>query len=129
MVRALKKFRHLLSHNRVHLLVPHASVKDFLLDKDINEKRARWITKVMEYDVDINITKLVIGKGLYKEFLSSFDIVEEVALLIENEQLAKDGNQKNWIQYMSTFLSKGGYPQGLDRTKRRKFILFSILMS
>ena len=85
MVRHLKKFRHLLSHNRVHLLVPHASGKDFLLDKDINEKRVGWITKVMEYDVDIKITKLAGGKGLYEEFLSSFDILEEVTLLIENE--------------------------------------------
>ena len=97
MVRALKKFRHLLSHNKVRLLVPHVSVKDFLLNKDINEKRAGWITKVMEYDVDIKITKLVRGKGIYEELLSSFDIVEEVALLIENEQLAKDGNPNNWI--------------------------------
>lgn len=52
-IRALKKFRQLLSHNKIHLLVHHASVKDFLLRKDISEKRAGWITKVMEYDVDI----------------------------------------------------------------------------
>ena len=52
-IKALNKFRHLLSHNKIHLLVPHASVKDFLLRKDISEKRAGWITKVMEYDVDI----------------------------------------------------------------------------
>ena len=39
--KALNKFRHLLSHNKIHLLVPHASVKDFLLSKDISEKRAR----------------------------------------------------------------------------------------
>ena len=65
-IRALKKFRHFLSHNKIHLLVPHASVKDFLLSKDISEKRAGWITKVMEYDVDIQITKLVRGKGLCK---------------------------------------------------------------
>lgn len=63
-VRDLKKFRHLLSHNKVYLLVPHASVKEFLLNKDINEKRVGWITKVMEYDIDIMITKLVRGKGL-----------------------------------------------------------------
>ena len=42
----------------------HPSVKEFLLSKDLNEKRASWITCVMEYDVDIQITKLVIGKGL-----------------------------------------------------------------
>ena len=63
-IKALKKFRHLLSHNKIHLLVPHANAKDFLLRKDINEKRAGWITKVMEYDVDIQITNLVRGKGL-----------------------------------------------------------------
>ena len=80
-------------------------MKDFLLNKDINEKRVGWITKVMEYDVDIKITKLVIGKGICEEFLSSFDIAEEVALLIENEQPSEDGNQNNWIQDISTFLS------------------------
>ena len=65
-IRALKKFKHLLSHNKIHLLVPHVSMKEFILSKDINEKIARWVTKVMEYDVDIQITKLVRGKGLCK---------------------------------------------------------------
>ena len=65
-IRALKKFSHLLSHNKIHLLVPHASVKDFLLGKDISKKTSGWITKVMEYDMDIQITKLVRGKELCK---------------------------------------------------------------
>lgn len=49
-IRDLRKFRYMLSHNKVQLLVPHASVKEFLLNKDINEKRVGWITKIMEYD-------------------------------------------------------------------------------
>ena len=61
---ALKKFRHVLSHKRIQLLVSNANVKDFLLNKDFNEKSARWITKIMEYDIDIKISKLVIAKGL-----------------------------------------------------------------
>ena len=97
MVRALKKFRHLLSHNRVHLLVPHASVKDFLLDKDINEKRFGWITKVIEYDVDMKITKLVRGKGLCKWMLLSFEEIEEVALVIEDKKSIEGDNQSNWL--------------------------------
>ena len=84
-VRALKKFRHLLSHNKVQLLVPHASVKEFLLNKDVNEKRVGWITKVMEYDIDIKITKLVRGRGLCEKMVSSFETLEEVSLLIQNE--------------------------------------------
>ena len=43
----------------------------------------------------------MIGKGLCEEFLSSFDIIEEVELLIEREQPTKDGDQNNWIQNMS----------------------------
>ena len=66
-IRALTKLRHLLSHNKIYFLVPHASAKDFLLSKDISEKRVGWITNVMEYDVDIQITKLVRGKRLCKK--------------------------------------------------------------
>ena len=68
---SLKKFIHLLSHNKIHLLVPHTSVKDFILSKEISDMRARWVTKVMEYDVDIQITKLVRGRGLCKQMISS----------------------------------------------------------
>ena len=85
MVRSLKKFRHLLSHSKIQLLVPRASVKDFLLSRDMNEKRVRWITKVMEYDMDIKITKLVRGKGLCEQMLSPPDTIEEVSLVIEDE--------------------------------------------
>ena len=83
-IRALKNFRHLLSKNKVKLLVSHASVRNFLLCKDINEKRARWITKVMEYDVDIKITNLVRGKGLCEQMVSSLDAHNETALLLQD---------------------------------------------
>ena len=45
-------------------MVAHPLVKDVLLNKDLNMKRASWITKAMEYDTDIKVTKLVRGKGL-----------------------------------------------------------------
>jgi hypothetical protein len=55
--------------------------------------------------------------------LSPPDTVEEASLLIEDEQPTKDASHDNWIQDMTTFLSGGGYPQGLDRKKRRQFRL------
>ena len=64
----------------------------------------------MEYDVDIKITKLVRGKGLCEDLFSSFETTKEVALVIKNEQPAEDENHNNWIQDMTTFLSRGGYP-------------------
>ena len=77
------------------MLVPHASVKDFLLRKDISEKRAGWITKVMEYDVDIQITKLVRGRGLCKHMISSQESDEEVALILTEQQEAKNDDPRN----------------------------------
>lgn len=68
MMRALKKSRLMLSNNRIQILVPRVSIKDFLLNKDIGDKRGGWITKVMEYDLDIKITKLVRGSGLCEQF-------------------------------------------------------------
>lgn len=77
-VKSLKKFRHLLSHNKIHLQVAHSSVKEFLLSKDLNEKWDGWITRVMEYDVDIQVTKLVRGKVLCQQLANKdFSIVED----------------------------------------------------
>ncbi|KAH9295059.1 hypothetical protein KI387_038647 [Taxus chinensis] len=70
-IRSLKKFKHLVSNNKIQLLVSHAGVKDFLLNKDLNEKRAGWITRVMEYDIEIKVTKLVCGKGLCEQLALS----------------------------------------------------------
>ncbi|KAH9331376.1 hypothetical protein KI387_003484, partial [Taxus chinensis] len=57
-IRILKKFKHLVSNNKVQLLVSHAGVKEFLLNKDLNEKREGWITRLMEYEIEIKVTKL-----------------------------------------------------------------------
>lgn len=39
-IKSLKKFIPLISNIKVHLMVAHSSVKEFLLSKDLNEKRA-----------------------------------------------------------------------------------------
>lgn len=75
-IKALKKFKHLIANNIVHLMVAHPSVKEFLLSKDVNEKRAGWITRVMEYDVQIHVTKLVRGKGLCAQLANEEESAE-----------------------------------------------------
>ena len=92
-----------MSHNKIHLLVPHMSVRDFLLSKDINEKRDGWITKVMEYDVDIQITKLVRARGLCKQMISSQESDEEVAMILTKQQEAKNDDPRNWMDDMKNF--------------------------
>lgn len=101
------------------ILVPHVSVKQFLLNKDINEKRVGWITKVMEYDIDIKITKLVRGKELCEQMTSYFETPEEATFLIQGEKPIENENQNDWLHDTINFLVGGRYPQGLNRAKRR----------
>lgn len=58
-------------------------MKDFLLNKDISEKRVGWITKVMEYDIHIKITKPIRGKSLCKQFVSSFEMLSKATLVLQ----------------------------------------------
>ena len=71
-------------------------MKDFLLNKDINGKRVGWVPKVMEYDIDIKVTKLIRHKELSKQIASSFEIPEEVTLLIKGEKLVANEGQFHW---------------------------------
>lgn len=107
-------------------MVPHASVKEFFLNKDINEKRFGWITKVMGYDINIKITNLVRSKGFCEKMTSSFETHEKAALLIQGEKPMENEDQTDWLHDMTTFLIEWRYPQGRDRAKRRQFILQAI---
>lgn len=105
-VRSLKKFRHLISNNKIHLMVAHPSVKEFLLGKDVNEKRAGWITKVMEYDVDIKITNLVRGRGLNEQLANSSEneIEKEEEVLLTIEDAPQDNTSTmgtSWVNNMT----------------------------
>lgn len=53
-------------------------------------------------------------------------MIEEVALVLVDEKPIGDENLNNCIHDMITYLLGGGYPQGLDRAKRRQFRLQSI---
>ncbi|KAH9316904.1 hypothetical protein KI387_018673, partial [Taxus chinensis] len=89
-MRSLKKFKSMLSTNHMKVLVSHSSVRDFIMGAKISEKRARWVTKIMEYDVTIKAIKLNINPGA-----------------------------REWMKDMITFRFEGAYPPGLNKAKRR----------
>ena len=80
----------------------------------------------MEYDVDIQIAKLVRGRGLCKQMLSSQESDEEASMILIEQQEVRNNDPRNWINDMKNFLLGNRYPQGLDRTKRRQYRLQSI---
>jgi hypothetical protein len=64
--KALKAFRVYVFHSNVIAYVTSASVKDILIQPDIDWRRGKWIAKILEFVLEINPTKLVKGQGLAK---------------------------------------------------------------
>jgi hypothetical protein len=71
LVKALKDFRIYVLHSKVTAYVPLASVKDIFVQPNIDGRRGRWIARILEFDLEINPTKLVKGQGLAKLLVES----------------------------------------------------------
>ena len=69
MVKSLKYFRVCVLHSKIIAYVPSTSVKDILIQPDIDGRRGKWIAKILEFDLEIKPTKIIKGQGLAK-FLS-----------------------------------------------------------
>jgi hypothetical protein len=65
-VKSLKSFRVYVLHSEIISYVPSSVVKEILVQPDSEGKRGRWITKILEYNMVINPTKLIKGQGLAK---------------------------------------------------------------
>jgi hypothetical protein len=66
LVKSLKAFRVYILQAKVIAFVPSSSVKDVLVQPDIDGKMSKWIARLIEFDVEIKPTKLVKGQGLAK---------------------------------------------------------------
>ena len=65
LIMSLKTFRIYILHAKVLAYVPSAAVKDVLTQPD-DEKRAKWIARIIEFKIEVKPTKLVKGQGLSK---------------------------------------------------------------
>lgn len=64
LVKALKSFRVYILHSKLIAYVPNIVVKDVLIQLDTKAKTGRWISKILEFDIEIKPTKLIKGQGL-----------------------------------------------------------------
>ena len=66
LINSLKSFRIYILHAKVLSYVHSVVVKDVLTQPDIDGKRAKWIVNLIDFDIEVNPTKLVKGQGLAK---------------------------------------------------------------
>jgi hypothetical protein len=89
LVKSLKEFRIYILHSHVVAFVPSNVVKDILTQSDPEGRRGKWIEVLLEYDLEINPTKIIKGQGLAKLMTqSNYDVlgINFIADLSENSK-------------------------------------------
>eukprot|EP00253_Pinus_taeda_P025277 PITA_25277 len=62
------------AHTKV--IVPFSSVRQLLIQRELGEKRANWVTTLQEYDLEIKPAKIVRGQGFCRLLAGASNIPE-----------------------------------------------------
>ena len=93
LIKSLKSFRVYILHSKIIAYVPSAAIKDVLTQPDADGKRAKWIAKLIEFNIELKPTKLVNGQGLARllaeENWRSLDI-DFLCIIVENGQVEEE---------------------------------------
>ena len=73
LVKSLKDFIIYVLHSKIIAYVPSSSVKDILIQPDIDGRRSKWIARILEFDLEVKPTKLIKGQYLANLLYESND--------------------------------------------------------
>ena len=117
--------------SRTKVIVPYPAVRNLLVQKELGEKQANWVTSLQEYDLEITLTQIVRGQGLCKLVVDSVEEQHsQTDMLIEDRhnqsQICCVQNSTNfWYDDINFYLTHGSVPHHLDPKKRRALRLKS----
>jgi hypothetical protein len=129
-VKALKYFRVYVLHSKIIAYVPSASVKDILIQPDIDGRRSKWIARILEFDLEIKPTKLVKGQGLAKllvesnckslgvNFINTFSEINKLKLSDKIPQDNPPLAECTWYKDIIYFLQELRPPYGMGKRRQ-----------
>ena len=147
LIKSLKAFRVYILHSKIIANVPSAAIKDFLTQPDADGRRAKWIEKLIEFNIELKPTKLVRGQGLARllaeENCKSLDVeflfnVEGNGIMEDHETAESQRGKSvvenlascSWYATIINFLLKLAVPsefsQRQERTLKLKAIKYCI---
>lgn len=97
-VKGLKMFRHFIAYNKTTVYVAHPSVREYIMEGNITEKRANWITKIMEYDINARPTKVIHDKGLCEYIAQELKPQEVMVAIEEVVMVTSKPTEACWIE-------------------------------
>eukprot|EP00253_Pinus_taeda_P002734 PITA_02734 len=74
--KAVKHYRPFLLKAHTKVIVPFSSVRQLLIQRELGEKRANWVTTLQEYDLEIKLAKIVRGQGFCRLLAGASNIPE-----------------------------------------------------
>jgi len=112
-------------YSHIVAYVPNAIVKDILTRDGLDGKRGKWITTILEYDLEIKPKKLIKGQGLAKLMAESNFPSLDINFIIEldNEeemvtpQISQAFTDSPWYVGIIYILQNLQAPLELSRTK------------
>eukprot|EP00253_Pinus_taeda_P009480 PITA_09480 len=136
LIRSLKAFRIYILHYKIIAYVPSVAIKDVLTQPDADGRRAKWIAKMIEFNIELKPTKLIRGQGLARllaeEKCRTLDInlmcsnskngqteEEEVAELERRQSVVENLASCDWYSVIFKFLLKLEIPLGLSASQAR----------
>jgi hypothetical protein len=129
--KAVKHFRSYLLKSRTKVIVPYPAVRNLLVQKELGEKRANWVTSLQEYDLEITPAQIVRGQGLCKLVVDSETGQQEdsdTSNLEQSDQsliCCAQNLVSPWYDDIRFCLEHGSAPRHLDPAKRRALRLKS----
>jgi len=71
-----KHYRPFLLKTHAKVIVSFSIVRQLLVQREIGEKRANWVTSLQEYDIDIKPLKIVRGEGFCRLLAGASNILD-----------------------------------------------------
>jgi hypothetical protein len=129
--KAIKHFRSYLLKSRTKVNGPYSVVRNLLVQKELGEKGANWVTSLQEYDLNITLTQIVRGQGLCKLVIDSFEEQQsQTDMLVEDQHnqspiCCVQNRTNSWYDDIKFYLTHSSSPRHLDPKKRRALRLKS----
>eukprot|EP00253_Pinus_taeda_P031826 PITA_31826 len=74
--KAVKHYKLFLLKAHTKVIVPFSSVRQLLIQRELGEKIANWVTMLQEYDIEIKPVKIVRGQGFCRLLAGASNIPE-----------------------------------------------------
>ena len=127
MVRVVKAFRCYLVNAIVVTFVTSAAVKDIFAQQEVFGRRCRWINRIQEFNIDIQITKLVRGQGLAKLMAETNLDANQINLTEEeNRAYICDMDNCKWYADVIYYLQHMASPPHLSNNEKRTVKLHAL---